>query len=331
MKKITGIVFISILLYSACKTDFNPDAKWKDITVVYGLLSQNDSIHYVKINKAFLGQGNALVFAQNPDSSTYGNNLLVWVEEWNNGNRTNLWYLDTTTIYNKEPGVFYYPKQVIYKFVAKLDSIDPGIDYRLYIKNNKTGKMVSAHTGLVQKVDVLLPAPKSQIPCATPNYVQVIWNPSYYGKLYQLDILFTYSEKNILTGITVLKTLDWNIGTITSPTTSGNDSPLELDFVGESFYSFLKGNIPVLPNVVRSATNYPLQFIFSIGADNLNTYIEVNAPSSSIVQDRPVFTNIVNGFGIFSARYRQTESHFLNDYSMDSLYYGSYTKNLNFQ
>jgi hypothetical protein len=220
---------------------------------------------------------------------------------------------------------------VVYKFAAKLDSVDADIDYRLYIRNNKTGKLVSSHTGLVQKFDVLKPIPNSQVNFATPNFVPVEWNPSYYGKLYQLDILFTYSEKNTITGNTVVKTIDWNLGTQTSPGTSGTDNPLKIDFLGASFYGFIQANIPVSPNVVRSAAGYPLQYVFSAGADNLNTYIEVNAPSSSIVQDRPEFSNITNGYGIFSARYKQTQYHFPNSLSMDSLYNGIYTKNLNFQ
>jgi hypothetical protein len=331
MRKLAGFAFITILCFSACKTDFSPNAPWKDITIVYGLLSQNDSIHYVKINKAYLGEGNALVMAQNPDSCTYGNNLTVWVEEWKNGNKSNSWPLDTTTIYNKEPGVFYYPKQVVYKFAAKLDSVDANVDYRLYIQNNKTDKVVSAHTGLVQKYDVLKPIPNSQVNFTTPNLVPVEWNPAYYGKLYQLDILFTYSEKNTITGNSVVKTIDWNLGTQTTAGTSGTDNPLEIDFMGTSFYSFVAANIPVSQNVVRSATGYPLQYVYSAGADNLNTYIEVNAPSTSIVQDRPEFTNITNGYGLFSARYKLTQYHLMNSLSSDSLYSGSYTKNLNFQ
>ncbi|MGD0710435.1 MAG: hypothetical protein ABR968_04580 [Bacteroidales bacterium] len=336
MKKKISFILTVILFYSACKPDFNPNTSWKDITVVYGLLSPNDTVHYVKINKAFLGQGNALVMAQNPDSCTYGNNLTVWVEEWNGSNRTNLWYLDTTTIYNKESGTFYYPKQVIYKFKAKLDTIDAGVDYRLYIKNNKTGKLVSGHTGLVQKFDVLKPLPSSSLHQVVvnftgPNYVRMVWNPSYYGRLYQLDILFTYREKNILTNDSVVKTLDWNLGTRTSAGTSGNDPSLEIDIPGVSFYTFLQGNITASPNMVRTVAGYPLRYVFSAGADNLNTYIEVNAPSTSVVQDRPGFTNIVNGLGIFSSRYQEIQPHYLDAYSSDSLLYGHYTKNLNFQ
>jgi hypothetical protein len=36
--------------------------------------------------------------------------------------------------------------------------------------------------------------------------------------------------------------------------------------------------------------------------------MEVNEPSNSIVQDRPEFTNIDNGTGLFSSRYKNTRT-----------------------
>ena len=62
------------VLYS-CNNKLNVNANWKDITVVYGLLSQNDDTAYMKISKAFLGPGNAMQYAKIPDSSTYPANL----------------------------------------------------------------------------------------------------------------------------------------------------------------------------------------------------------------------------------------------------------------
>ena len=41
----------------------------------------------------------------------------------------------------------------------------------------------------------------------------------------------------------------------------------------------------------------------TVGSQDLKTYILVNKPSTSIVQERPQFTNIENGIGLFSSRY----------------------------
>jgi hypothetical protein len=331
MKKYFLLILIASVALSACRTDFEINAAWKDMTVVYGLMNQKDSVHYVKINKAYLGEDNALTMAQNPDSCSYGNNLEVRVEEWDvNGNQTNLWYLDTTTIYNKESGVFYNPKQVLYKFTGQLDTLDKDKEYRLFIKNKSNGKIISSKTKLIHKFSIDKPTAMQQVNLTAVNPIKVQWEPAVNGKLYQVVIRFTYREKNITTNDSVVKTLDWSLGSYTSENIDGTGSVMETSFSGQSFFKFLHDNIPVLPNVVRVATGYPLQFMFSVGADEFNTYIEVNQPSTSVVQEKPEYTNISNGIGIFSSRYQINRKLYINAVSMDSLYHGSLTKDLNF-
>jgi len=46
-----------------------------------------------------------------------------------------------------------------------------------------------------------------------------------------------------------------------------------------------------------------VDYIFSVAAEDLNTYMEVSEPSLSIVQERPSFSNIYNGIGLFSSRF----------------------------
>jgi hypothetical protein len=331
MKKYFLLILIASVALSACRTDFEINAAWKDMTVVYGLMNQKDSVHYVKINKAYLGEDNALTMAQNPDSCSYGNNLEVRVEEWDvNGNQTNLWYLDTTTIYNKESGVFYNPKQVLYKFTGQLDTLDKDKEYRLFIKNKSNGKIISSKTKLIHKFSIDKPTAMQQVNLTAVNPIKVQWEPAVNGKLYQVVIRFTYREKNITTNDSVVKTLDWSLGSYTSENIDGTGSVMETSFSGQSFFKFLHDNIPVLPNIVRVATGYPLQFMFSVGADEFNTYIEVNQPSTSVVQEKPEYTNISNGIGIFSSRYQINRKLYINAVSMDSLYHGSLTKDLNF-
>ena len=46
----------------------------------------------------------------------------------------------------------------------------------------------------------------------------------------------------------------------------------------------------------------------TVGTTDLETYINVNQPITGIVQERPSFTNINNGLGLFSSRYTHTGS-----------------------
>ena len=60
MKYILQILLL-LSFITACETDFDVNAPYQDITIVYGILDIDDSISYVKINKAFLGEGDAIV------------------------------------------------------------------------------------------------------------------------------------------------------------------------------------------------------------------------------------------------------------------------------
>jgi len=43
----------------------------------------------------------------------------------------------------------------------------------------------------------------------------------------------------------------------------------------------------------------------TVGSEDLETYINVNKPITGIVQERPQFTNINNGIGLFSSRFKK--------------------------
>ena len=55
--------FALLFMFNACNTDVDLYSDYKDITVVYGLLDPGKDTNYVKINKAFLGPGNAFDIA----------------------------------------------------------------------------------------------------------------------------------------------------------------------------------------------------------------------------------------------------------------------------
>ena len=330
MKKLLFILSALLLLFSACKTDFEINAKWKDIPVVFGLLNQKDTTHYIIISKAFLGDNNALLTAQNPDSCYYNvNNLNVRIEEWKNNSQTNNWILDTTTIYNKEQGTFSYPKQVIYKFEEP--NLDINAEYRLFITNKITGKIISSKTNLIHNFSIIKPVSSASLNFTSINPIPIRWNTASNGKLYQVVMRFSYKETNTITNQSTIKSIDWSLGSYKSQSIDGNES-LETNYNGTSFYSFLHDNIDVSPNLIRSiAGMYPVELIFSVATDDFNKYMEVNSPSTGVLQYKPEFTNINNGIGLFSSRFQVINKHYMNSISIDSLFNGSFTKDLNFQ
>ena len=317
MKKFLVISIMFLCLASACKTDFEVNAPWRDITVVYGLLNQNDSVHYIKVNRAFLGEADAEVMALERDSSEYDpSDITVTIEERTVTNA----YVGTYPLIalqdsNKAPGTFYGPIQTLYYFNEL--SLDPASEYKLVIKKNETGDVVTARTPLVQNFKFantgFWNASKPKVNFFNNGifgtFKQAKWKSAVNGRRYQLTITFHYYEKPAgLTGPLDHKTLKWTFPTIKAPDLDGDDE-IGSEINGEDFYKYVANKldpISVSNNVDRCIGT--LDFEVSVGGEDFNTYLDVNEPSTGIVQERPEFTNVFDGngkeqAGIFSCRY----------------------------
>jgi len=317
MKRILFLLFIPALFtccFTSCETDFNVVGEWKDITVVYGLVSQNDSVHYLKINKAFLGEGNVLTYAQIEDSSSYKNDLEVIMTEQGLNGSTRTFVFDTTSVYNKEAGVFYSPQQIVYKsaFVVPSNAAVNDYTYLLTITNKLTGKVITAETRLVKNFAIETPRPGQQsINFTMESNQRIKWTSAKDGKRYNVSIRFWFDEDLAGSTDTLHRYIDWDFASIKAQSIQGGE-PLEIVYTPTNFFNICSSLIPhkagdaIQEDNVESRLVNRVEFLFAVAGDELNTYMEVNEPSSGIVQEKPEYTNIVNGIGLFSCRYTKT-------------------------
>ena len=319
MKRISLLRLLPVLFafcFTSCETDFDVNGEWKDITVVYGLISQNDSVHYIKINKAFLGEGNVLNYAAIADSSSYGNNLEVIVTEKGLDGSSRTFTFDTTSTYSKEAGLFYYPNQLVYKAAFKIPTAnlaDRDYSYLVTITNKLTGKVVTAETRLVKDFEIETPRPGLQsINFTMESNQRIKWTSAKDGKRYNVSVRFWFDEDLKFSTDTIHRFIDWDFSSVKSGSIQGGE-PLEISYAPGSFFTICNTLIPYKSSSkedsVQSRLVNRVEFLFAVAGDELNTYMEVNEPSSGIVQEKPEYTNVVNGIGLFSCRYtKSTES-----------------------
>ena len=79
--KLSYVLLLFTALFSACSTDLDVVGKYKETMVIYGLVDQNQAKQYIKINKAFLGEGNAISYAAIKDSAQYVHALNVKLQK----------------------------------------------------------------------------------------------------------------------------------------------------------------------------------------------------------------------------------------------------------
>ena len=321
IKKYLCFIFISLglIVLNSCNEKIELIGDFVETAVVYGLLDQADSLHYIKINRAFIGPGNALEIAQIADSS-YFNKVDATISEYLNGNLTRSWLLRDTILDNKDPnGVFYAPEQKVYYFKTmptgfngviqtstnpQMTSLNPQAIYKIDIVLNDGAFSVSGETELVRGITSA---------AATQNFnFKFADNPGEYtstgitvsstGNSFvlntQLKIAFnewennTYSEKSFF----------WNLG-------EADVQPLSSKVFtanGETFYDLMKSNCTENSTITKR-TFKGVTIKITGGAEELYNFIAVNKPSSGLAQSKPTYTNLTatNGkrvIGIFSSR-----------------------------
>ena len=114
MKFFFKVVFINLFFLSSCETDFDLNAPYETVPVVYGLLDQSLDTQIIKINKSYLGNTNNVAFASINDCTQF-NFIIALLEEYNQSN--NLTRVDTLRemyVSNLDEGIFYEGSQKIY-------------------------------------------------------------------------------------------------------------------------------------------------------------------------------------------------------------------------
>ena len=73
LKNIKHFLLFSLVALTivACENDVDLLEEYQEIPVIYGLIDPSVKTHMVRVQRAFLGEGNALLMAQNPDSILY--------------------------------------------------------------------------------------------------------------------------------------------------------------------------------------------------------------------------------------------------------------------
>lgn len=323
---------------AACSSDFKVGADYKDYTVVFGLLSRNDTAHYMKITKGFYDEKNSnLLIAQNVDS-LYFNNIEVIMYKSTGLNVVDSIKLQKVDLnlegYAKDSGIFVNAPNYAYKFKELLD---PSKKYKLVVKNLNTGKIVFGETDVLDNSKIVFTRP---IAGGTPlNFAQVgvsftnfTWNTPANVSIFDLYLRFSYEEKN--TAFTPVKITSVVKLIPLARSVPNDNSPMNISVSAEDFYRALQGEIAPAGNNITRFLDTPDVVVAAAGQD-LKTYIDVTSSQGGITYDqiKPFYTNMQgeNVLGLFSSRASANANQIqFSKATRDSILFGSYTRTLKF-
>jgi hypothetical protein len=292
-------LLLFLALMWGCKNDFAVNDNWKEIRIIYGLLNVNDSIHYIRIEKAFQNGENISAYdaAKNIDSLS-DDTLIVELTDLNTTEKKTLEKVYST---RKDTGTFASPGVYLYQIRWALNVKHK---YFLSVLNPKTGVRSTATTTIVAPIEPVYPQASSfNINFQPKASLPFKFNTGANGKFYNMDMVVHYREyagRDTL-GTMEEKQIIWPIFKYRqAPSMIGG--LLMTEYVqGNDFFSLLRHNISVDKNKTRKIRNIDIRI--SGGGEQIYNYIQVNQPSIGLVQKKPEYTNIQeSGYGIFSSR-----------------------------
>lgn len=314
MKKylfITLSLILGLLSFNSCKEDIVLTGERKETAIIYCLLDQSEDIHFVKINRSFIGPGNALDFAQIPDSN-YFEHVDAYVYECLGNDTLRTWILKDTTIENKSTsGVFYAPTEKLYYFsTSSQASLNENATFKLNVIINKdlTNEFtVSGQTKLVTGIASAQAQPGTALSFMTQNnqystaYLRTTSNGT--GNAYILNAALNIKMYEYY-GATLHDSVEihWNSSEKEVENNTIFSSPLQ----GITFYELIRDNVTNDPLIDKRQIQ-EITIKLTGGSEVLKEYINSNKPSNSLAQTKPSYTNLSitnnkNVVGIFSAR-----------------------------
>lgn len=363
-------LFLAIATFFGCETEIDVIAPKKDMTIIYGLLEANQTRHYLRINRSFVGESAASVLAAEAGANEYTDEELIQAEVRELGVDDNVrksWPIRSTYVYGKEEGTFFSDSNKVYYFDGVLDY---NYQYELFLKIKPEGedeKEVTAVTNVLSTsngADVMVTKPVLTKPCGsigvdrdngevdwvTNNQIRGSWSlkwsaaenaSSYtsYGRFYYRDI---YPDGTVIRDSVLIP-----IG-VEEVTASSNLGEVEFKIAPTEFFQTLSREVPdydLDTDEYERIASDTIEFFIEVSNEELATYVEINKPATDVVQERPEYTNVNNGIGIFASKYVTStkkadatcSGRILNGGSLEELLFsnaentGLYTANKNFK
>ncbi|NNC95695.1 MAG: DUF4249 family protein [Chitinophagales bacterium] len=333
--RVLSLLVLSALLWSGCTTDFDVTADPEEKAVVYGIISQNDSIHYMRIQRSFLTESNALVAAGISDSIYFNENVTVTVTELRSNLAKTLTKVNADSVgLPKEAGIFAYDPAYLYRFERKYSD---GDSVQIKIRKENSGKEWIARTQIVSDFDISVNATTRINLVSENNPYRLNWRSAAGAKVYDLIFRFHYLEWDAGNPSNKAEQfVDWLA--FSGKTSSGKEGGelLNQQISGSGFFTRLSSQIETDPDKFRKIdSSKGLEIIMYAAGSEIYNFNRVREAQSGLLANEflPSFTNVEGGgLGIFSSSYVKTEGGLLFTRStVDSIACGQNTKDLNFK
>ncbi|MFK8009963.1 MAG: hypothetical protein AB8H03_26655 [Saprospiraceae bacterium] len=333
-------VIVSAIFYPSCSNDIDLTSEWKDIPIVYGLISKSDSANYIRVEKAFIDNKiSALDLAQIPDSLYY-DNISVQLRSLNPNDPVtyNLNRVDGNLKgFVREDGIFANAPNYLYELVLPVgEELKGAEEYELVLNRGDNTDLVTATALIVDDIDIRDPDSDPSTADAI-NWEQfglkVGWRGSNGAQIFDVTIFLNIEEKDQSNPANdKIVTLEWKIEENLPAIYVNNQVRMDTRLNKIDLFQYLSNRLEVNPSMTRKFLSFDV--LVTGGGEALNDYISTGNANTGITSTQviPTYTNLSEGYGIFSSINSQfQEGYVLSSSTIDSIQNNSLTQDLNFQ
>lgn len=314
MKKLFfGLALCAALWMSACSNDFEATAPWKEIPVTYALLAAKDTVHYIRVEKAFLDPDeSALKVAQIADSLYYpADAITVSLQKIAaNGSVEKTYALTRVNGQDegivRDSGIFATVPNYLYKLVTPgADKLVAGARYRVVIKRADGKPDVTGQTTIpsdLRWADPTLQSINNELHTLnfdTAGVLQLGWRADEFAVYFKVKLLIRYKETDAVTGALLNRdSLLWDLSNSQIDALPSGKYLL----YSPSLYQFLHDKLSSATD--RRRTFEECSFSIEGGGLEIKRLNETLSANSGITSAEviPLYTNMSEGFGIVAAK-----------------------------
>ena len=325
MKSLLPVVAV-LLLLTSCKAEFDPNAPWREVPVVYCVIDPDEDTVWVRLQRCFQGQENMYIYTTLPDSNYYlPSDVAVHLLAWDGASllganptayatladRWELTCTETPRGLDSTAGVHLRP--LYYCVPGEHLLADTGCLFQLVILrrsgNASSPSMDTLATAFTSLVGVLPKTPTSrgliERVITNPTYTRahefgfsvgcrgfLEWNPLPRGRFYQPFVTFHYQKNR--------DTLSITIPGITALAPFSGDHFVVRPFTEREFLSVIRQHLASNTDTLYCVNN--VDITLTVCNEDLYQYMRTQHQVSADGHELPVYSNINGGVGIFASR-----------------------------
>lgn len=295
--------FLCTLFLFGCNNDLELIAPQKDIPVVYGIFSKQNTDHYLRVERGFIDETiNAETLAQDPNNLAYEDaivrvkvNSTPYILERVNGNEEGL---------QREEGFFANDPNYLYKLAdfsfANADNVVVEIDRGQGFDLVETQSAIPIIDNFTLKSPN--PAQGQKVGIRTDDtFFALRYDAPTEAKIFDAVLTFHYFEFPNSGGEPEAKSVTWTVAR--NQERDDNNEFVLSRREGRDFFNLLLAEIPVNSSVTRKFRKFSVEI--GAGGQAFADYIALTQANTGITssQEVPNFSNLTEGLGLVSSKF----------------------------